>query len=136
MEGVIVDRSTHAAAGHRPASLEGGIAGTECTLGGIHRVEDRPVLPDQRVIAHLVVVVGMGGLEGVDRRIQPVDRFVEHHHPGGGIQGVAEDVAAVALAVVGGVDLDPPAALIEVVQLLAQPLLQGRVPNRTGLAQW
>ena len=48
--------------------MEGGVTGTEGALGRIHGVHHCPIQADQGVVAHLVIVVGMGGLEGVDRR--------------------------------------------------------------------
>ena len=60
---------------------------------------------------------------------------MEHNQPGGGIEPVAEDIPPEALAVVGRVDPDPAAALIEIVHQVREPLLQLRLPDRTGLAQ-
>ena len=67
MQGEVVDRATHLGIGDHPDPVEGGIAGTEGPLHRVDHLDDLTALTDQGVIADLVVIIGVGGDEGVDR---------------------------------------------------------------------
>ena len=111
MQGEVVDRTAHLGIGDRPFALEGGVAGPEGAPGGIEHLHHLPVETHEGVIADLVLITGMGGEKGGDGRFDPVHGFMQNHHPGCGVEAVAEGIALETLAIVRGIGAD--AALVE-----------------------
>ena len=104
VQGEIVDRAAHLGIGLYPATIEGGIARTKGPLGWIEHLHDRPILSNQAVVAHLVLIAGMGCSEGVNGRSDPVDRLVQDDQLGGGVNRVAVGIKAEPFAVIGRVN--------------------------------
>ena len=112
-------------------TLEGGVTGTEGALLGRHGVDHLAITTDQGVITDLLGIVRMVRAEGVDRRFHPIDGFMEHHQPRPGIEAVAADVLAKALAVVARIDHHPLAPLGQAGE---QPLQAGFLLGIAGRA--
>ena len=134
MQGKVVDRTAHRRVGDRPLAAKGGIAGAEGPLARVNELLDGPIETDQRVVADLVLIAGMGRAEGVERRLDPEHRLVQHHQPRARVQRIAESIVAMALAVVAGIDHHPLGTVAQPLQQGQQPLAQLRVgPGAVGL---
>lgn len=108
-------------------AVEGRIARPEGPAGRVEHLDHLALESDQRVVAHLILIAGVGGDEGVDRRGQPVDRLVQDDQPRGWIDRLAEGVLVEALTVVGGIGVQVEGALRKHGTQPLQALLQGRV---------
>ena len=100
MQGEIVDRSSRLWISDDPFAIESGIAGSKGPLRGIKGLNNAAILANQHVVAHLVIILGMGSNEGIDRRTQPVDSFMQYDHPWLRVNAIAEGILFMALTII------------------------------------
>ena len=93
------------------------------------------ILANQHVVAHLVIILGMGSNEGIDRRTQPVDSFMQYDHPWLRVNAIAEGILFMALAIVCRVNADALHPPVQLGVLISEPLAQAWVGGEAGIGQ-
>jgi hypothetical protein len=135
MQGEIINGPPHLWVGDDPFAMESRIAGTKSSVGRIKSLNDAAILANKHVITDLVIIMGMGSDEGIDRRTQPVDGFMQHDHPWLRVNAIAEGIVFLALAKIGRVNADALHPLIQLGVLISKPLAQAWVGGEAGIGK-